>query len=205
MHTLYEFKQMIAAGGVTYPEPDVTNCGGVTIFRKIGALSEAHNLPLTSHGAPAGEGIVASQTPGISAVQLQRQLGLSRYETAFQLLHEPRAGMVRPDRDRIGGRANEHVEVDETWVGGRTRGEGRGVHHKTLVACAVEVRRRAPGTAQDARKDGEGPAQNFKEAPGRVGIGDPEQFLSLVDGDQDLRFGSADFRAQVPGETIERA
>ena len=62
--------------------------------------------------------------------------------------------MVRPDRDRIGGRANEHVEVDETWVGGRTRGEGRGVHHKTLVACAVEVRRRAPGTAQDARKDG---------------------------------------------------
>ena len=98
--------------------------------------------------------LVASQTPGISAVQLQRQLGLSRYETAFQLLHKLTAGMVRPDRDRIGGRANEHVEVDETWVGGRTRGEGRGVHHKTLVACAVEVRRRAPGTAQDARKDG---------------------------------------------------
>jgi transposase-like protein len=98
--------------------------------------------------------LVASQTPGISAVQLQRQLGLSRYETAFQLLHKLRAGMVRPDRDRIGGRTNEHVEVDETWVGGRTRGEGRGVHHKTLVACAVEVRRRAPGTAQDMRKDG---------------------------------------------------
>ncbi len=51
MHTLYEFRQMIAAGGVTYPEPDVTNCGGVTIFRKIGALAEAQNLPLTSHGA----------------------------------------------------------------------------------------------------------------------------------------------------------
>jgi hypothetical protein len=82
--------------------------------------------------------LVASQTPGISAVQLQRQLGLSRYETAFQLLHKLRAGIVRPDRDCIGGRANEHVEVDETWVGGRTRGEGRGVHHKTLVACAVE-------------------------------------------------------------------
>lgn len=51
MHTLYEFRQMIVAGGVTYPEPDVTNCGGVTIFRKVGALAEAHNLPLTSHGA----------------------------------------------------------------------------------------------------------------------------------------------------------
>jgi transposase-like protein len=72
--------------------------------------------------------------------------------------------MVRPDQDRIeyglvnlvamGGRAKEHVEVDESWIGGRTRGEGRGVHHKVLVACAVEVRHRKPGTAQDKRRDG---------------------------------------------------
>ena len=98
--------------------------------------------------------LVASQTPGMSAVQFQRQLGLTRYETAFGILHKLRAGMVRPDKDRIGGRAKEHVEVDEAWVGGKTRGEGRGVHHKTLVAAAVEVRRRKPGTAQDKRKDG---------------------------------------------------
>ena len=64
------------------------------------------------------------------------------------------AGMVRPNQDRIGGKPGEHVEIDETWVGGRTRGEGRGVHHKVLVACAVEVRHRKPGTAQDKRKDG---------------------------------------------------
>ena len=51
MHTLYEFQTMISAGGVTFPEPDVTNCGGITIFRKVGAIAEAHNLPLTSHGA----------------------------------------------------------------------------------------------------------------------------------------------------------
>ncbi len=50
LHTLYEFQQMITAGALTYPEPDVSNCGGMTIFRKIGALAEAHNLPLTSHG-----------------------------------------------------------------------------------------------------------------------------------------------------------
>ena len=98
--------------------------------------------------------LVASQTPGMSAVQFQRQLGLTRYETAFGILHKLRAGMVRPDQDRIGGRPKEHVEVDETWVGGRTRGEGRGIHHKMLVAAAVEVRHRKPGTAQDKRKDG---------------------------------------------------
>jgi hypothetical protein len=97
--------------------------------------------------------LVMSHTPGISAVQFQRQLGLSRYETAFGILHKLRAGM-RPDQDRIGGKPDEHVKADETDVGGRTRGDGRGVHHKILVACAVKVRHRKPGTAQDKRKDG---------------------------------------------------
>jgi transposase-like protein len=98
--------------------------------------------------------LVASQTPGISAVQLQRQLGLSRYETAFQILHKLRAGMVRPDQDQIGGKPDEHVEADETWIGGRTRGEGRGVHHKSLVAAALEVRQRKPGTKLNPRRSG---------------------------------------------------
>jgi transposase-like protein len=98
--------------------------------------------------------LVATQTPGISAVQFQRQLGLSRYETAFQILHKLRVGMVRPDQDRIGGTSGEHVEADETWVGGRTRGEGRGIHHKTLVAAAVEVRQQKLGTKLNLRRSG---------------------------------------------------
>jgi L-alanine-DL-glutamate epimerase-like enolase superfamily enzyme len=51
LHTLHEFTQMIAAGGVTFPEPDVTNCGGITVFMKVAHLAEAYNLPVTSHGA----------------------------------------------------------------------------------------------------------------------------------------------------------
>ena len=51
LHTRYEFRQLIAAGGVTFPEPDVTNCGGVTVFVKVCPLAEAFNLPVTSHGA----------------------------------------------------------------------------------------------------------------------------------------------------------
>lgn len=62
--------------------------------------------------------------------------------------------MVRPDQDRIGGKPGEHVEADETWVGGRTRGKGRGVHHKTLVAAAVEVRQLKPGTKPNPRRSG---------------------------------------------------
>jgi predicted RNA-binding Zn-ribbon protein involved in translation (DUF1610 family) len=96
--------------------------------------------------------LVTTQTPGQSALQFQRQLGLSRYETAFQILHKLRSGMVRPERDRIGG---EHaVEVDECLVGGRTRGEGAGVHHMTTVIGAVEVR---------ARKDGEDRAAKYRQ------------------------------------------
>ena len=118
----------------------------------VGTVMERSHTPLNVWFWAAY--LVASQTPGMSAVQFQRQLGLSRYETAFQILHKLRSGMVRPNQDRIGGQPENHVEVDETWVGGRTRGEGRGVHHKVLVSCAIEVRHRKPGTKLDNRKDG---------------------------------------------------
>ena len=51
LRSLWEFKNYIAAGAVSYPEPDVTNCGGVSSFMKIARLAEAFNLPVTSHGA----------------------------------------------------------------------------------------------------------------------------------------------------------
>lgn len=87
-----------------------------------------------------GAYLVTTQTPGQSAFQFQRQLALSRYETAFQILHKLRAGLMRPERDPIG--VDWPVEVDETLVGGRTKGEGRGVHHKVTVIGAIEVRPR---------------------------------------------------------------
>ena len=56
-----------------------------------------------------GAYLVANLTPGMGAT-FQRQLGLTRYETAFQILHRLRAGMVRPagtlSYDRDG-----HVEL----------------------------------------------------------------------------------------------
>jgi transposase-like protein/predicted RNA-binding Zn-ribbon protein involved in translation (DUF1610 family) len=117
-----------------------------------GTAMERSHVPLSTWFWAAY--LVASQTPGMSAVQFQRQLGLTRYETAFSLMHKLRAAMVRPDRDRIGGLPKIHVEADETLVGGRTRGEGRGAHHKILVAAAVEVGQRKPGTKLDKRHGG---------------------------------------------------
>lgn len=99
---------------------------------------QARHMPLSLRFL--GAYLVTTLTPGQSALQFQRQLGIGRYETAFQTLHKLRAGMMRLDRDAIGGQYP--VEVDETLVGGRTRGEGRGVHHKATVVGAVEVRPR---------------------------------------------------------------
>lgn len=89
-----------------------------------------------------------------SLPEFQRQLELARYETAFQILHKLRAGMVRPDQDRIGGKPKIMVEADETWIGGRTRGKGRGIHDMVLVAFAVEVLQRKRNSSLNKRKTG---------------------------------------------------
>jgi len=49
-HTLYEFQNFITAGAVAFPEPDVSNCGGITVWMKVAKMAQAHNLPVTSHG-----------------------------------------------------------------------------------------------------------------------------------------------------------
>ena len=49
-HTLYEFRNFITAGAVSFPEADVATCGGITVWMKVAHLAEAHNLPITSHG-----------------------------------------------------------------------------------------------------------------------------------------------------------
>ena len=65
--------------------------------------------------------LATTHTPGLSAIQFQRQLGIKRYESAFQILHKLRAAMVRPGRDKI-ETDGVHAEVDETYVGLRTSG-----------------------------------------------------------------------------------
>src|SRR6185312_7644406 len=94
--------------------------------------------------------LVTTQTPGMSAVQFQRQLGLKRYETAFQILHKLRAGLIRPERDAIG--EQYPVEVDETFVGSRTRGDDGSVSQQITVVGAVEVRSRREDGKSHKRK-----------------------------------------------------
>lgn len=78
---------------------------------------------------------VVSQKNGVSALGLQKALGLGSYHTAWEWLHKLRRAMVRPGRDKLSG----IVEVNETMIGGEHTGtRGRGAEGKTLVLIAAE-------------------------------------------------------------------
>jgi len=79
--------------------------------------------------------LMVTSKQGLSAKELQRQLGLGSYGTAWSWLHKLRRCMVDPDRSALSGT----VEVDETWIGSPKPGiTGRGARGKTVVVCAVE-------------------------------------------------------------------
>jgi len=85
---------------------------------------------------------VTSQKNGVSALGLQRVLGLGSYETAWAWLHKLRRAMVRPGRDRLSGL----VEADEIYVGGRRAGlRGRALEGKSLVLVAAQAQGAAIG------------------------------------------------------------
>ena len=89
--------------------------------------------------------LMTTDKRGVSALLLQRQLGLSCYETAWRLLHKLRRAMVNVVREPLHG----ELEVDETWIGGEPAGlrgsrqlKGR---RAALVLVAVERRGRGSG------------------------------------------------------------
>jgi len=91
---------------------------------------------------------VTGQKQGVSALGLQRVLGLGSYQTAWAWLHKLRRAMVRPGRDRLHG----EVEVDETYLGGaESNVVGRRTLKKSIVAIAVEVRGRGSGRVRMSR------------------------------------------------------
>lgn len=87
--------------------------------------------------------LVGTHNPGISAKQLQRQLGLSRYETAWLILQKLRRAMIAPERTLLTG----EVEIDAFFLGGHEIGLKGGRRHgkKALIGAAIEVRGRGSG------------------------------------------------------------
>ena len=94
--------------------------------------------------------LMTTDKRGVSALLLQRQLALRRYETAWMMLHKFRRAMINLSREPLQG----DVEVDDTWIGGPQAGllgsrqlKGR---KAALVLVAVEKRGNGTGRARMA-------------------------------------------------------
>jgi transposase-like protein len=117
-----------------------TACGRQTSIT-AGTVMHKTRLPLRTWFWAAY--LVSTFHPGISAKQLQRQLGIGCHETAWAMLHKLRAAMVAPEREFLKG----EVEIDEFFLGGHEDGLKGGRQHgkKVLVGAAIEVRGRGSG------------------------------------------------------------
>jgi len=80
--------------------------------------------------------LILNAKKGISAKQLQRDLGIGGYKTAWYLNHRIREAMAQGAIPKLGG----VVEIDETYVGGKQKGKGQGFGHqqKQIVMGAVQ-------------------------------------------------------------------
>jgi len=84
---------------------------------------------------------LTNQKQGVSALGLQRVLGLGSYQTAWMMLHRLRRAMVRPDREPLNG----VVEIDETYLDMSERqlddrSKRKSRTQRALVVMAVEMR-----------------------------------------------------------------
>src|SRR5665811_1450490 len=129
-------------------------CGGCDrkVSATAGTIFDKTRTPLTVWFATAWR--MVGDKIGVSATQVQREMGLGSYQTAWAMLHRYRSVMVRPGRDRLRG----DVEVDESFLGGpepgvRGRRVGQGV-----VRRRRRARRRRFRTSQvrpDTRRERE--------------------------------------------------
>lgn len=93
--------------------------------------------------------LIVKGKDGYSALDLQRQLGVRSYETAWAMLHKIRRAMVVPDRERLHGQ----VEVDDAFIGGVEEGvSGRETYTKSIVLVAVELGSTLPKKVSKAKR-----------------------------------------------------
>lgn len=102
----------------------------------VGTIFEDSHIPLHKW-LIAFYRMSASKTQ-VSALQLQRELSLGSYRTAWFMCHRIRFAMTPADPSSGGSRLDGTVEVDETFVGGRAKFTHDGhTPHKTAVVALV--------------------------------------------------------------------
>jgi len=80
LHTIYEFRHTIEDAKIAFPEPDVSNIGGITNWMRVAKLAYAHNLPVTSHGVHELHLHLLAAIPNASLLEVH-SFGLERFIT----------------------------------------------------------------------------------------------------------------------------
>lgn len=102
-----------------------------------GSVMESSHIPLNKWVLAFH--LMCASKKGVSAVQLQRMLGLGSYRSAWFMAHRVREAMKKSP-DGLLGTGGKVVEVDETFIGKKkTKAKGaRGYSHKHAVLTLVE-------------------------------------------------------------------
>ena len=164
-----------------------------------GTIFQDSHLPLTVWFRAMWH--VTSQKSGVSAVGLQRVLGLGSYKTAWAMLHKLRRAMVRPGREKLHG----VVEVDETYWGASEKGMiGRRIERKALILVAAEADGRATGrvrlrrSANLTRKSLHGFVRDMIEPGSTIRTDGLKEYMGLSGYRHDRQIQ----RRQPPGEHL---
>lgn len=112
-----------------------TGCGMKT-SATAGTVFHRSHTPLSTWFAAIW--FVTASKNGVSARGLQDVLGFKSYETAWAWLHKLRRAMVRPDRELLGNQPGLVVELDQSFLGGRSTGKQGGSSDKAPITIAVE-------------------------------------------------------------------
>ena len=105
---------------------------GLKTSATAGTIFHRSHTPLSTWFAAVW--LVTSQKNGVSAKGLEGALGFGSYETAWAWLHKLRRAMVRPDRELLGG----VVELDQSFLGGKSAGKRGASSDKAPITIAVE-------------------------------------------------------------------